>query len=176
MTKLISRQLLPKNVVISRKLRRRNFGRQDHKRKAWWTISSLQRDEEDRIKCKVFWADAIRYARLRFNRKRFAECSQSDREKEHRPSPPTRRWLISIIKIVMFLCAVLSASSNMFGKEYLSCNAGDGPPKNVQRTADEEEIHSFSAGKLSSTNRSQTFKLTTNHNAYYITTVLQFRW
>jgi hypothetical protein len=88
MTKLKSRQVLPQNIVISRKLRLRNFGRHDHKRKAWWTISTLRREVEDRIKCKLFWADAVLYAR-----KRFAECSQSstsDRQKEHSPSPTTR--------------------------------------------------------------------------------------
>ena len=145
--KLIARQILSKNVVISRKLRRLNFGRHDHKRIAWWTISSLKRDEEDRIKCKVFWADAIRYAR-----KRFAECSQtstSNPEKEYRPSPTTRRWLIFIIRIVMFLCAVLCVSPcNQFGKEYSSCTAGDGPPKKIQRTADDEEQQSTDAGNL----------------------------
>ena len=146
MEKLNSPQVLPKKVVISRKLRLLNFGRQDHKRKAWWTISSLQNEEEDRINCKLFWADAILYAR-----KRFAECSQSsttDHEKEHRPSSTTRRWLIFIIRIVMFLCAVLCASCNQFGKEYSSCTAGDGPPKKIQRTAaaDDEEHHSIAAG------------------------------
>ena len=155
MEKLYSPQVLPKKVVISRKLRLLNFGRQDHKRKAWWTISSLQREEEYRIKCKVFWADAIRYAR-----KRFAECSQSstsDRKKEYRSAPPKRRWLISIIRVVMFLCAVLFAFSNQFGKEYSSCTAGDGPPKKIQRTADDEEHHSIAAGNFTST------KYITNH-------------
>ena len=157
MERLYSPQSLPKKVVISRKLRLRNFDRHDHKRKAWWTISSLQKEVEDRIKCKVFWADAIPYAR-----KRFAECSQtstSDCEKEHRTAPTTKRWLMRIMRIVM--CVVHCASSNMFGKEYSSCNAGDGLPKKIQRTADEEESHSTAAGKLSST------KSITNPQVHY---------
>ena len=162
MEKLYSPQVLPKKVVISRKLRLRNFGRFDHKRKSWWTISSLQREEEDRIKCKVFWTDAIRYAR-----KRFAECSQSstsDREKENSPPSKTRSRMICIIRIIIFLCALFCASSNLFGKEYSSCNAGDGPPKKIQRTADEEEGHSTAAGKLSSTISIKTLKLTNNYH------------
>jgi len=148
-TKADLRQDVPKKILISRELRRRNFGRHDHKRKAWWTILAFKKIEADRIKSKEFWADAICYARLRLAQKR---SSASDRDKEDNPSPITKSWLTLIIRVVLILFAVLCVTCNQFGKEYSSCTAGDGPPKKIQRTADAAEIHSIAAGKLNATN------------------------
>ena len=150
MTKEKFCQDVSKKVIISRELRRRNFGRQDHKRKAWWTVLQLRQVEEERIKNKEFWADAIRYARLCFARTHSAgssESSTTDRDKEVIKSPSTRSWLTLIIRLLMFLGAFLCMTCNQFGKEYSSCTAGDGPPKKIQKTADNEEIHSTAAGK-----------------------------
>ena len=163
MTREYIRQVVPTKVLISRELRRRNFGRLDHKRKAWWTISLLKQVEEERIKSKQFWANALSYARLRLALKcpastHFANSTQSstfDRYKLVSSSPRTISWLILIIKIVMILGAVLYATSNQFGKEYSSCTAGDGPPKKIQKTADCNQSHVTALGNFACTNLSQ---------------------
>ena len=147
MTKEKFRQDVSKKVIISRELRRRNFGCQDHKRKAWWTMVLLKKEEENRIKSKQFWADAIRYARLQFARKRvlhtnYTEGSQSntsDRAYESSPSRKNKSWLLLLLRIVIFFGVFCITVWNNFGKEYSSCNAGDGPPKKIQKTSINEE-------------------------------------
>ena len=147
MTKEDFRQYVSKKIIIARELRRRNFGCQDHKRKAWWTMVLLKKEEENRIKSKQFWADAISYARLRFARKRvshtnYTEGSQSntsDRDNENSPSRKNKSWLLLLLRIVIFFGVFCITAWNNFGKEYSSCNAGDGPPKKIQRTSINEE-------------------------------------
>ena len=50
------RQNLSAKVMVFRQLRRRNFGRMDHKRKAWWTIDLL-RSENHEINWNKYNAD-----------------------------------------------------------------------------------------------------------------------
>ena len=143
MTKEKFCQDVSKKVIISRELRRRNFGCQDHKRKAWWTVLQLRQVEEERIKSKEYWADAIRYARLRFvscpNYTEGSQSNTSDKDNENRPSRKNKSWLLILFRIVIFFGVYFMKAWNNFGKEYSSCNAGDGPPKKIQRTSINEE-------------------------------------
>ena len=137
------RQNLSAKVMVFRQLRRRNFGKMDHKRKAWWTIDLL-RSENHEINWNKYNADCEE-VESKVWRKAFkllvdnyiAENadSQFDYENKNSTTPGTRYWLIYIIRIILSFGILFGISFNyQFGKEYSSCNAGDGPSPSRKRT------------------------------------------
>jgi hypothetical protein len=110
----------------------------DHKRKAWWTIDLL-RSENHEINWNKYYADCEEVESREW-RKAFkilvdnyiAENAdiKFNYENKNSMTPGRRYWLIFIIRIILSFGIFLGISYNhQFGKEYSSCNAGDGPPK-----------------------------------------------
>ena len=132
------RQHVSDKIMVFRKLRRLNFGRMDHKRKAWWTIDLL-RSENHEINWNKYYADCEEVESREW-RKAFkilvdnyiAENAdiKFNYENKNSMTPGRRYWLIFIIRIILSFGIILGICYNQqFGKEYSSCNAGDGPPK-----------------------------------------------
>ena len=135
------RQNVSAKTMVSRELRRRNFGATDHKRKAWWTISSLESERHETNWNKLCsdleeveskkWRTASQQIADNYRAAQYSEFNQFESENKNSTSysPKIKYWLNFLIKIVLSFGIVLGMACNhQFGKEYSSCNAGDGPP------------------------------------------------
>ena len=136
------RQNVSAKIMVSRELRRRNFGNMDHKRKAWWTITSLENERHEKNCNKYYsdleqiaskeWRTALQQIADNHRAAQYSEFNQFESENKNSKSSFSTKikyWLNFLIKIVLSFGIVLGMACNhQFGKEYSSCNAGDGPP------------------------------------------------
>ena len=121
------RQNVSAKTMVWRELRRRNFGIMDHKRKAWWTVSSLESERHEN-NWKKYYSDLeeveskkcrTAFQRLVDNHRAaqysYSEFNQFDCENKNSTSsslPRIRYWLNFLIKIVLSFGIVLGMACN----------------------------------------------------------------